>query len=135
MAEQQVTAPDQHKPSNRKWARIYGVLAIIALLAMLRPTNNHTGWIEDVWLIGIAAPAGPAALPPPRPPGPGGAGGTAPLSVGFTRPVDVTADAGSPAPPPAPRPRLFRSSRPAPDRTVEGRARPAAAAAPVPPTP
>jgi len=55
VAEQQVTAPDQHKPSNRKWARIYGVLAIIALLAMLRPTNNHTGWIEDVWLIGIAA--------------------------------------------------------------------------------
>jgi hypothetical protein len=55
VAEQQVTAPDQHKPSNRKWARIYGILSIIALLAMLRPTNNHTGWIEDVWLVGTAA--------------------------------------------------------------------------------
>lgn len=54
MAEEQVTAPDQQKPLQRKWARIGGVVIIIALLSMLRPFNNHRGWIEDVWLILIA---------------------------------------------------------------------------------
>lgn len=51
MAEQEVTAPDQHKPTNPKWARIGGIASIIALLSMTRPFNNHTGWIEDVWLL------------------------------------------------------------------------------------
>lgn len=57
MAEHQVTAPDQHKPTNLKLARTGGVLAIIALLAML--FGNHDGivsgdgsaWVEDTWLI------------------------------------------------------------------------------------
>lgn len=51
MAEQEVTAPDQHKPTNLKWARIGGIGSIIALVAMTRPFNNHTGWLEDVWLL------------------------------------------------------------------------------------
>lgn len=61
MAEEQVTSPDQRKPSNLKWARITGVVAIVAMLAML--VGNHDGiisgdgsdWVEDVYLIGIAA--------------------------------------------------------------------------------
>lgn len=55
MAEQEVTAPDQHKPTNLKWARIGGIGSIIALLSMTGPFNNHTGWIEDVWLVLVAA--------------------------------------------------------------------------------
>lgn len=54
MAEEQVTAPDQHKPLNRKWWRIGGIISIVALLSMLRPFNNHTGSVEDLYLIGIA---------------------------------------------------------------------------------
>lgn len=55
MAEEQVTAPDQLKPTNLKWPRIGGIASIIALLAMTSPFNNHTGWLEDVWLVGVAA--------------------------------------------------------------------------------
>jgi hypothetical protein len=51
VAEQPVTAPDQHKPTNLKWVRIGGVAAIIVLLAMLRPFNNHQGWVEDLFLV------------------------------------------------------------------------------------
>lgn len=54
MAEEQVTAPDQLKPTNLKWARIGGVASIIALLAMTSPFNNHTGWLEDLWLVLVA---------------------------------------------------------------------------------
>lgn len=50
-----MTAPDQHKPLNRKWWRIGGIISIVALLSMLRPFNNHTGGVEDAYLIGIAA--------------------------------------------------------------------------------
>jgi hypothetical protein len=49
-----VTAPDQHKPMNLKWARIGGVFAIIALLLMTSPFNNHAGGVDDVFLILIA---------------------------------------------------------------------------------
>lgn len=51
MAEEQVTAPDQHKPTNLRWARVVGVGSIIVLLAMLRPFNNHSSAIEDVFLL------------------------------------------------------------------------------------
>lgn len=54
MAEEQVTAPDQLKPSNRGWARIIGIGSIIALLAMTRPFNNHDSAIEDFFLLLIA---------------------------------------------------------------------------------
>lgn len=62
MAEQEVTAPDQHKPTNLKWARIGGIGSIIALLAMTRPFNNHTGWNADVWLILFAGAIAAALL-------------------------------------------------------------------------
>lgn len=51
MAEEQVTAPDQHKPNNMKWWRIGGILSIIALLGMIQPFNNHEGWVEDIYLV------------------------------------------------------------------------------------
>jgi hypothetical protein len=54
VAEEPVTAPDQLKPTNLKWARIGGIGSIIALLSMTSPFNNHTGWMEDVWLVVVA---------------------------------------------------------------------------------
>jgi hypothetical protein len=51
VAEEQVTAPDQHKPTNLRWVRIGGILAIIALLSMTRPFNNHADAIDDVFLV------------------------------------------------------------------------------------
>jgi hypothetical protein len=51
VAEPQVTAPDQHRPLNRKWVRIGGVVAILALLSMTQPFNNHTGWVADAFLV------------------------------------------------------------------------------------
>ena len=54
MAEEQVTSPDQHRPANLKWIRIGGVLAIIALLLMTRPFNNHVGAGDDLFLITTA---------------------------------------------------------------------------------
>lgn len=50
MAEEQVTAPDQHRRMNLKWVRIGGVAAIIAMLLMTRPFNNHTSWVADTFL-------------------------------------------------------------------------------------
>lgn len=50
MAESQVTAPDQHRRPNLKWIRIGGVLAIIILLSMTRPFNNHASATDDVVL-------------------------------------------------------------------------------------
>jgi hypothetical protein len=46
-----VTAPDQHKPTNLKWARVCGVLAIIVMLVLTQPFNNHEGWVADVFLL------------------------------------------------------------------------------------
>ncbi|HEY8471359.1 MAG TPA: DUF2631 domain-containing protein [Natronosporangium sp.] len=54
-SEEMVTAPDQHRPTNIKWTRIGSVIAIIVLLLMTRPFNNHVGWVEDIFLIGTAA--------------------------------------------------------------------------------
>jgi hypothetical protein len=51
VAEPQVTAPDQHRPLNRKWVRIGGVVSILVLLSMTAPFNNHTGWVADVFLV------------------------------------------------------------------------------------
>jgi hypothetical protein len=48
-----VTAPDQHKPTNLKWARIGGVGSIAVLLLML--LGNHEGQIENLFVIGTAA--------------------------------------------------------------------------------
>ena len=48
-----VTSPDQRKPGNRKAARIGAVVTILALLSML--IGNHTGRVEDIFLVVIAA--------------------------------------------------------------------------------
>lgn len=55
MAEEQVTAPDQHARPNLKWIRIGGVAAILALLSMTSPFNNHAGWVDDAFLVVTAA--------------------------------------------------------------------------------
>jgi uncharacterized protein DUF2631 len=55
VAEEPVTAPDQHKPTNVRLARIAGTVTIIALLLMTRPFNNHVNGVDDVFLIGTAA--------------------------------------------------------------------------------
>jgi hypothetical protein len=52
VADQQVTSPDQHKPGYPKAARIGAIITIVALLLML--LGNHTGKIEDLWLLGAA---------------------------------------------------------------------------------
>ena len=51
-AEEPVTSPDQHKPSNYKIARIGAVATIVLLLMMI--CGNHKGRIEDLFLIGFA---------------------------------------------------------------------------------
>jgi hypothetical protein len=54
VAEEQVTAPDQHRQTNLKWTRIGSVIAIAAMLLMTRPFNNHTDWVADIFLIATA---------------------------------------------------------------------------------
>ena len=49
-----VTSPDQHKPINRKAARIGAILTIIAIVAMAA-FGNHEGRVEEVFSYGIAA--------------------------------------------------------------------------------
>jgi len=52
--EEQVTSPDQHKPTiSRRLARFGAIATIVILLAMLY--GNHRGRVEDIFLIGIAA--------------------------------------------------------------------------------
>ncbi|GAA4448393.1 hypothetical protein GCM10023170_031220 [Phytohabitans houttuyneae] len=47
-----VTSPDQRKPGGRKASRIGAVFTILVLLSLL--IGNHTGRVEDVFLIVIA---------------------------------------------------------------------------------
>ncbi len=51
-ANEPVTSPDQHKPTNLRLARIGGVGSIVILL--LLTLGNHQGWVENVWLVAIA---------------------------------------------------------------------------------
>jgi len=52
--EEQVTSPDQHKPTiSKRLARFGAVVTILILLGMLY--GNHRGRVEDIFLIGIAA--------------------------------------------------------------------------------
>jgi hypothetical protein len=48
-----VTSPDQHKPGATKSARIGAVIVILSLLALTQ--GNHRGWVENWWLVGLAA--------------------------------------------------------------------------------
>lgn len=49
-----VTTPDQHRRPNLKWTRIGSVIAIIAILLMTQPFNNHNDWVADAYLIATA---------------------------------------------------------------------------------
>ena len=52
--EEQVTSPDQHKPTiSKRLARFGAVVTIAILLLMLY--GNHRGRVEDIFLIAIAA--------------------------------------------------------------------------------
>jgi hypothetical protein len=53
VADEPVTAPDQHKPGFEKAARIGAIVSIVILLLML--LGNHRGNIENIWLIATAA--------------------------------------------------------------------------------
>jgi hypothetical protein len=52
-ADEPVTSPDQHKPTNRRAARTGGIMTILILLALTR--GNHMGNTENIWLVGLAA--------------------------------------------------------------------------------
>ena len=43
-----VTSPDQHKPGNRRAARIGAVLTIVAIVAM-GAFGNHQGRVEEIF--------------------------------------------------------------------------------------
>jgi uncharacterized protein DUF2631 len=52
--EEEVTSPDQHRPTiSKRLARFGAVATILILLAMLY--GNHRGRVEDIFLIGTAA--------------------------------------------------------------------------------
>jgi hypothetical protein len=53
VADQPVTAPDQHKPGFPKASRIGAVITVVILLLML--LGNHEGQVESLWLVGTAA--------------------------------------------------------------------------------
>jgi Protein of unknown function (DUF2631) len=52
--DEPVTAPDQHRPTNRKAAYTGGIITALILLAM-QFGNNDPGWVDRLWLIGGAA--------------------------------------------------------------------------------
>lgn len=52
MADQPVTSPDQHKPGYPKAARIGAIVSVVILLLML--VGNHKGFIENLWVLGVA---------------------------------------------------------------------------------
>jgi hypothetical protein len=51
--EEQVTSPDQHKPTISKRLSRFGAVATIAIL-LLMLHGNHRGRIEDIFLIAVA---------------------------------------------------------------------------------
>jgi hypothetical protein len=48
-----VTSPDQHKPAQMKALRIGAVVTAVILLLMIM--GNHTGRVEDIFLVLSAA--------------------------------------------------------------------------------
>jgi len=52
VADQPVTSPDQHKPGYPKAARIGAIVSVVILLLML--VGNHKGFIENLWVLGVA---------------------------------------------------------------------------------
>ena len=51
--DEPVTAPDQHKPTNMRLLR--GGAVVTAVIILLLIFGNHTGGVENVWLVAIAA--------------------------------------------------------------------------------
>jgi hypothetical protein len=49
-----VTAPDQHKPGNRKAGRIGAVITIAAIVLMAM-FGNHQGRVEEIFSYAVAA--------------------------------------------------------------------------------
>jgi Protein of unknown function (DUF2631) len=49
-----VTSPDQHKPGNRRAARIGGVVTIVVIVLMAA-FGNHQGRTEELFSYGVAA--------------------------------------------------------------------------------
>lgn len=49
-----VTSPDQHKPGNRKAARIGAVLSIV-IIVLMAAFGNHQGRVEELFAYGVAA--------------------------------------------------------------------------------
>jgi hypothetical protein len=49
-----VTSPDQHKPGNRRAARIGAVITIVAIVLMAA-FGNHQGRVEEFISYGVAA--------------------------------------------------------------------------------
>jgi hypothetical protein len=52
-SDEPVTAPDQHRPTNRKAAYAGGIITILILLGM-QFGNNNPGWVDRLWLLGSA---------------------------------------------------------------------------------
>jgi uncharacterized membrane protein len=50
--DEPVTSPDQHKPANMRLLRIGAVLTAVVLLLMV--LGNHTGRVEDIFLVLVA---------------------------------------------------------------------------------
>ncbi|WP_029768164.1 DUF2631 domain-containing protein [Haloglycomyces albus] len=48
-AEEPITSPDQKKPTKRNW--LYTALLVSATIILLFLFGNHTGWIEDVFIV------------------------------------------------------------------------------------
>jgi hydrogenase-4 membrane subunit HyfE len=48
-----VISPDQRKPTNLRLVRAAAVVSTLVLLFCL--IGNHTGKVEDLWIVGIAA--------------------------------------------------------------------------------
>jgi hypothetical protein len=60
VADQPVTAPDQHKPGFGKSARIGAYISMVILLLML--IGNHEGNVENLWVLGSVIALGTLLL-------------------------------------------------------------------------
>lgn len=52
-AEEQVLSPDQRKPTSRK--ALYTALGVGIVINLAYLFGNHTGWVEDVFIVLTAA--------------------------------------------------------------------------------
>ena len=50
--DEPVTSPDQHKPANMRLIRGGAVVSAVIILLMI--FGNHSGNVENIWLVAIA---------------------------------------------------------------------------------